>query len=159
MKRNFLIAILMACVLAISAGVVIAQDPEPAPLPVDPSVVDFTGVWSYTVTPMGVTGMCPPGVPGSGELSIAVSGDEVTLTFLSGRTCSPASMCTFTGRVEEGQIMVSNTDVVDDEGGEATNAIALFFSSDSNGWGRGSSRYLHPSGFECVWEENITISR
>jgi len=159
MKR-FIILLICVCALAIPLGIVTAQDTEPTPLPIDdPSKVDFTGVWTYTVTPMSVVGMCPPGVPGSGELSIAVAGDVVTLTFLSGRTCSPPSMCTFTGRVEEGQIMVSNTDVVDEEGGEATNAIALFLSSDSNGWGRGSSRYLHPSGFECVWEENITISR
>lgn len=159
MKR-FAILLIFVFALAIPLGIVTAQDTEPTSLPIDdPSKVDFTGVWTYTVTPMSVVGMCPPGVPGSGEISIAVAGDVVTLTFLSGRTCSPPSMCTFTGRVEEGQIMVSNTDVVDDEGGEATNAIALFLSSDSNGWGRGSSRYLHPSGFECVWEENITISR
>ncbi|MBN1883504.1 MAG: hypothetical protein JW885_15160 [Deltaproteobacteria bacterium] len=159
MKR-FMICILMVCALVIPAAIATAQDSiEPTPIPVDPSKVDFTGVWTYTVTPMSIVGMCPPGVPGSGELSIAVAGDVVTLTFLSGRTCAPPSMCIFTGRVEEGQIMVSNTDIVDDEGGEATNAMALFFSSDSNGWGRGSSRYLHPSGFECVWEDNITISR
>ena len=159
MKR-FSISILIVFVLTLPVGIAMSQDgTEPSPIPVDPSKVDFTGVWTYTVTPMSIVGMCPPGVPASGELSIAVAGDVVTLTFLSGRTCSPPSMCTFTGRVEEGQIMVSNNAVVDDEDGEATNAMALFFSSDSNGWGRGSSRYLHPSGFECVWDDNITISR
>ena len=158
MKR-FFVALLIVCLLAIPASIVTAQDVGPAPIPVDPSKVDFTGVWSYTATPLSVTGMCPLGIPGSGELSVAVSGDVVTVTFHSGRTCDPGLLCTYTGSMKGEQILVSNTAVVDDEGGEATNSMALFFSSDSNGWGRGSSRYIHPEGFECVWNENITISR
>jgi len=159
--KHFLITLLIVCALAIPVGIVTAEDNiEPSPTPTDdPSNVAFSGVWSYTVTPLSVVGMCPPGIPGSGELSITVAGDVVTLTFLSGRTCSPPSMCTFTGHIEGGQIIVSNTAIVDDEGGSATNAIALSLSSDSNGWGSSSSRYLHPEGFECVWEESITITR
>jgi len=157
--KHFIPGILLLCVLVMAVGIAVAQDVDPAPIPVDPAKVDFTGVWSYTVTPMGVVGMCPPWVPGSGELSIDVDGDVVTLTFLTGRTCDPESMCTFTGWVDEERIVVSNTAIVDDEGGEATNAISIFVSSSDSGWGSSSSRYLHPEGFECVWEENMTISR
>ena len=151
----------MICILVISAGIVTAQDDiELVPIPLDPSIVDINGVWNYTVTPTGSSGVCPPDPGASGQLSITVVGSVITLEFLSGRVCSPPSMCIFEGEVVDGkQILVSNIDIVDNEGGEATNAITLFFSSDKNGWGSGGSRYIHPDGYECVWDSNITISR
>ena len=158
MKHCF-VSFLIACVLVIPVSIGIAQNIEPEPIPVDPSNVDLNGIWSYSVTPASVTDMCPMGIPVSGELSISVEGNIVTLMFLSGKFCDPASLCTYTGKVKGEQIKVSTTAIVDYKGTKATNFIALFVSSSNYGWGIRNSRYLYPEGFECIWDEYITISR
>lgn len=43
--------------------------------------------------------------------------------------------------------------------GVDTNAINLFFYSKARAGGNVSSRYLHPNGFECVWEYNLELTR
>lgn len=104
--------------------------------------------------------MCPPGPPVSGTATISAGGaGGYTLVFVSGRGCSPASMCTFTGTLSGKNLLVSNADTVDNEGGSASNALNLTVYNDGFISGNGSSSYTHPEGFECHWSHGITLSR
>ena len=132
---------------------------EPVPLPIDAATIDFTGIWSFTSANHTVSGTCPNGSPMVGTLSLAQQDGAVSLHLLSGAKCDPASMCSYTGEIKVGNVVVSNNDIVDDENGEVTNAINLFFYSADKAGGNVSSRYLHPKGFECNWEFNLELTR
>lgn len=135
------------------------QDVPPEPIPVDPAMIDISGTWSYSTSNHQVSGDCPAGTPMAGTLSISTDGGAVGLMLETGARCDPAAMCMFDGAVADGAVLVSNTATVDDEGGSATNAMQLFFSSPGAGRGSVSSRYVHPKGFECQWSHDIALWR
>lgn len=152
----------LATIFALSnmAGSAVAQDDiEPTPIPLDPSTVDFAGTWQYSTANHTVSGACPNGSAMDGTLAITRNGAEVELMITSGAVCDPASMCIYSGGIDDEYLLVSNTDTVDDEGGSATNALRLHFYSAAEGRGVSSSRYVHPSGFECQWSHDILIWR
>jgi len=161
MKRTILCSfVLLALIFA--GSVSMAQDDLPlVPLtsPIDPALINIVGTWNYTASASSVTGMCPAGPPGSGTITITGGGGNYTLVFVSGRTCSPASMCTFTGTLSGNNLLVSNADTVDDEGGSASNALNLTVYNNGMITGNGSSSYIHPEGFECHWSYSIDLTR
>lgn len=143
-----------------TAGGSMAQsDIEPTPIPLDPSMVDFAGTWQYSTSNHRVSGDCPNGSALDGTLAITRNGTEVGLMVMSGAVCNPASMCMYSGGIDDEYLLVSNTDTVDDEGGSATNALRLHFYSAAEGQGVSSSSYVHPKGFECQWSHDILIWR
>ncbi len=159
MKKIFLLiaaAMLIAAPLATSFA---ADDIKPVPIPIPPNKIDLSGTWNYTSTLPQVTGQCPAGAPASGTLKISQKGKAVTLQYTSGAVCKPKSVCKYDGSLSGNQLTLSNHTVVDDEGGNVTNALGLVVASNESINGRASSRYLHPGGMECHWENSIKISR
>jgi hypothetical protein len=152
----------MICILLLTASISLAQDDMPlVPLtpPINPALISIAGTWNYTASGSSVTGMCPPGPPGSGTVTISGGAGAYTVIFVSGRACSPASMCTFTGTLAGNNLLVSNADTVDDEGGSAGNALNLTVYNNGFISGSGSSSYIHPEGFECHWSYSITLTK
>jgi MYXO-CTERM domain-containing protein len=119
---------------------------------------DLTGTWSYVTTNNWVTGLCPKGQDSSGMLTITQTGDTVTLVVSSGMVCDPASMCSFAGTVSGADYTVSNSAVVDNEGGVAKNTVTFTASSASAAAGQDSSSYTLDT-FTCSWGFDITITR
>ena len=159
-KALFLISVF--CALGMFFSVSPAQEDIPiVPLvpPIDPQLINIVETWNYTTSGSTVTGPCPPGPAGSGTITISGGAGGYTLVFVSGRVCSPASMCTFSGTLSGNTLLVSNADTVDDEGGSATDALALTVYTNGHISGDGSSRYVHPEGFECHWSYAVTLTR
>lgn len=157
MKR---IALAIAACASLCAFPTYAQDlPDSVPISVDAATIDFSGIWAFRSANHTVSGFCPNGTPMVGTLSISQQDGAIALQLLTGATCDPASMCSYTGEIIEGNVVLSNNDVVDDENGEVTNAVNLFFFSEASAGGNVSSRYLHPEGFECVWKYNLELTR
>ncbi len=160
MKKAFL-CIACAIILGTICSAVTAQEIPSVPLtkPIDPKLINITGTWNYTSSASTVTGMCPPGGPASGTAALTKSGETYTLKIVSGRVCKPASMCIFTGRLTGNTLILSNTDVVDNEKGTVTNALGLQVVNNEFIDGRSSSRYVHPEGHECQWSNTMTLDR
>ena len=133
---------------------VAAQDIPTVPLVklIDPKLIKITGSWNYEMVSSG-------GPPASGRCSITGGKGGYILVLLSGAVCKPASMCTFTGELSGNTSILSNTDTVDNEGGTATNAMRLTVFSNELIGGEGSSRYVHPEGYEKQWSETMTLKR
>ncbi|MBN2223492.1 MAG: hypothetical protein JW765_02325 [Deltaproteobacteria bacterium] len=160
MKRK-MICLCVFLTLLMIGSVSFAQDIPLVPLtpPIDPALINIVGTWNYTASASTVTGMCPAGPPGSGTITISGGAGAYTLVFVSGRVCSPASMCTFTGTLTGNNLLVSNADTVDNEGGSAGNALNLTVHNNGLITGNGSSSYIHPDGFECHWSYTINMTR
>ena len=138
----------------------VSPDAEGMEKTVDPASFDTSGVWEYSTSNHTVSGVCPdPGNAMSGLLEIAASGGDVSLTLVSGATCNPEWVCNYSGQVETGYLVFSNTGIVDDEGGKITNTLQMIFADPEAGFGRGGSYYLHPEGYECHWSYDITFHR
>lgn len=101
----------------------------------------------------------PGGQGGSGEIRMTQEANEVTLVFVSGRTCRPKSMCTFTGTLSGRTLTVRNAAPVDDEGGQAKNEISLTFDGRDAAVGSSESSYAHPGGMQCRWGSKLTLKR
>ena len=162
--RIFGVAVFVA-VCAIIAVPTFAQegdDIELVPL-VPPKDVDLNGTWNYRTTQPRVSGKCPPGGALAGTVEITQAGNEVTFKYTSGAKCRPAAVCSYTGYLEYNkdntEFFVANSVKVDEEGGEVSGAIHLNITSNENGAGSGTSHYVHPKGFECRWDSQITIFR
>lgn len=152
--------VMLIAALWYGAAAALAESDIPlVPLPLEAENVEFTGTWNYSTSNHQVAGDCPNGTPMSGTLAITQSGGEIGVMFTSGAVCNPASMCMFSGAIKDGQLVVSNTAIVDDEGGSASNALRLFFYSASEGGGESASGYVHPKGFECQWKNMIDLWR
>jgi hypothetical protein len=161
MKKTFLCLSTVLAVLLVG-GISIAQEDIPVvPLvaPINPALIDIVGTWSYTASASSVTGPCPSGPASSGTATNSGGAGGYTLVFISGMVCSPSSMCTYAGTLSGNSLVVSNTAVVDDEGGSATNALGLTVYTNGHISGDGSSRYVHHEGFECHWRYTITLTR
>ena len=143
-----------ALIAATTAAAQSADIPTPPLVPgldksvlVDPATFDISGVWEYASDSM------------SGLLEISQSDGAVTLTLVSGAVCSPQETCTLSGAVEDKALIVSTASVVDDEGGTASTAFALYFLSQTDALGTGVSEYIHPEGYEMNWDYEITMHR
>jgi hypothetical protein len=161
MKKT-IVGISMILALFMIGAVSVAQEDMPiVPLtpPIDPKLIDIVGSWSYVTSASSVTGMCPAGPASSGTITISGGAGGYTVVFVSGRVCNPASMCTFTGTLSGNNLLVSNADTVDNEGGSAGNALNLTVYSNGMITGNGSSSYIHPDGFECHWSYTISMTR
>ncbi len=161
MKKT-VISLIILFTLVIAGSVSMAQEDMPlVPLtpPIDPSLINIVGTWNYSTSASTVSGMCPPGPASSGTITITGGGGNYTLVFASGRECRPVSMCTFTGTLSGNNLLLSNADTVDDEGGSASNALNLTVYNNGLITGSGSSSYIHPEGFECHWDYTINMTR
>lgn len=152
---------IVAFTFATLSQITMAQNDIPlVPLGIPADKFDFTGTWNYSTGSHQVSGQCPNGEPMAGTMEITHAGAEVGLMLSSGATCNPGSMCMFDGAVgESGQLVVSNADTVDDEGGSAANAMWIFFVSEEMGAGFVASGYVHPDGFECQWSHSFRMWR
>lgn len=160
MKRT-IISISIFCCLFMMGAVTAAQDVPIVPLapPISPKLINITGTWNYTLSQPTVAGMCPAGTALSGSCSIAGGGGVYTLVYLTGSVCRPTSMCTFSGTLAGNNLSLSNSDIVDNEGGRTTNELKLTVYNKGYATGDGGSRYVHPSGFTCQWSYYVTLTR
>jgi hypothetical protein len=159
---------LLAILLAATAVPAAAQDIPIAPLApldlgdrADPAAIDLGGIWEYAT--LNHTGGCPgapsAGFPMGGLMEITQSGGAIAMRIETGAICDPASMCNFAGTIADGYLVLSNSDIVDDEGGRATNTLQLGFISDSVAQGVGGALYVHPKGMTCGWNWDILMHR
>ena len=158
MKHN---AILLPLLVSLSMTAHAQSPGEPAPIGIDSDIadLDISGTWNYRTSNHRVSGKCPVGTPMAGTLMISKEAAGLGLQVMSGARCEPASMCSYTGEINSGNALFSNVDDVDDEGGMASNAMNIHFSSNEGGWGVVSSSYTHPAGFGCQWTHHITLTR
>ncbi len=119
---------------------------------------NFHSTWNFSNFNHSVTGGCPNGSDATGSLVINQTGDSFTLEFTNGMTCSPASMCLFSGTVSGAEYTGSNTAVVDNEGGVATNTFIFTASSASEAAGHTVSTYVHPQ-MSCEWNFDVTLTK
>lgn len=162
-KINAAVFSIMLAVVLSSSSAFSQSDIPLVPLvkPINPKLIKISGTWNYNATMPSVQGMCPPGGPASGTLTIN-KGSGVRpyiLVFQSGRVCNPASLCTFHGTLTGNELVFVNEAKVDDEGGEVTNAFRLTVLTNDVATGNASSRYIHPDGMECHWSYSITLRR
>jgi len=159
--RGEVSAFVLAVLLSVIVSYAVAQEMPTAPLvkPINPKLINITGTWKHVSMTPSVTGVCPAGGPASGSSTITKSGRGYTLAFVSGRVCKPASMCIFKGTLSGNELVLSNTAIVDNEGGAATNALRLTVYTNEHISGEGSSRYVHPEGFACHWRYGLTLTR
>ena len=120
---------------------------------------NMSGTWVLSISNTKVIGICPAGPNATGECTITQSGDKFTLVLGEGFVCSPESMCKFTGDVKGSTYRCETTDLVDNEGGITTRIFEFTFTSPTSATGKGTQKYTHPEGFECIWEHDITISK
>jgi len=135
------------------------DDIKPVPIPIPANKIDLSGTWNYSSSAQKVTGKCPAGAPPSGTATIAQKGKAVTLKYTSGAVCVPPAVCSYTGSLDGNELTLNNHAVVDDEGGNVTNALGLVVGSNESINGMSSSRYVHPGGMECHWESKVSFSR
>lgn len=137
-----------------------AQETAPAgAVTLDAASLDPTGTWNYRTSDHAVEGICPRGREMEGELTISREDDRLALVLQSGAVCVPAGSCSFDGAVEDGDLVVTTAEIVDDEGGTATSVLRLSFLSASQALGEASIRYAHPGGFACHWTHLIAMDR
>ena len=119
---------------------------------------DLTGTWNFTTSNATHSGYCPAGNNSSGTCVISQTGNMLTLTFMSGWTCDPVSMCTYVGACTGDVYTFSNSDDVDDEGGVATNAIYLTATSENTLSGSSASMYVIDN-FTCTWGYDAVFTK
>lgn len=158
--RSTAVAFIAFAIAALPQFAMTQDDMPLVPLGIPAGNFDFTGTWNYSTANHNVSGRCPNGQPMSGAMEITHADAAVGLMLSSGATCNPGSMCMFDGSIDEnGQLIVSNADTVDEEGGSAANAMRVFFLGEELGAGFVASGYVHPDGFECQWSHYIQIWR
>ena len=159
--RQIVIAAALSVALPVSA-----QDIELVPL-VPPDLgdranvanIDLNGVWEFATS--NHQGGCPGGAAGfpmAGLMEISQAGGAIAMQVVSGAVCDPASMCSFTGEIAEGDLILWNSAPVDEEGGKVTNTLHLVFQNDSLAQGVGGSLYLHPK-MSCLWSWDMIVHR
>ena len=159
MKKSLVLIALMLFITAPLATAFAEEGIKTEPIPIPPNKIDLSGTWNYSSSAQKVTGKCPAGVPASGTATISQKGKSVTLKYTSGAVCVPAAVCSYAGSLDGNQLTLNNHAVVDDEGGNVTNALGLVVASNESINGTSSSRYVHPKGMECHWESKVTFSR
>jgi hypothetical protein len=141
--------------------------PTIAPLPEgeraqDPADLRISGAWIYATSDHVLLACDFPTSPGqamTGHMEIAEHDGGVTATLVTGAVCDPPVMCIYEGAVEGHVLAVSNSAIVDGEGGRASNGWALVFTGPGAGLGSGTSSYIHPEGYSCSWSYQISLRR
>ncbi|RPI79921.1 MAG: hypothetical protein EHM45_01005 [Desulfobacteraceae bacterium] len=160
MKKTLAITVVLVSLFTVCGPALAQEVPiEPLTKPIHPKLINIAGTWNYTLSAQAVTGMCPPGPAASGTCVITKSKTGYTLVLKTGSRCEPKAVCRFTGSLAKNDLLLSNTATVDDEGGTATTAWVLTVFTNQHLSGKGSSRYLHPEGFECQWSYSINLYR
>lgn len=160
MGREYAARIVTIAFMLLWGGVCLGSDSiEPVPIPIEPSRIDLNGQWLYTRSAASVSGMCPAGNPASGTISISQAGPQVSLSIVSGSVCNPGAVCQFSGALNENQLIVGNSATVDEEGGKVTNTMSLVVMANDSMHGTSTSTYVHPKGFACSWNSQVTLSR
>ena len=122
------------------------------------STYDLSGTWNYVTSENWVSGLCQAGANASGTLTITQEDSTATMVINSGMVCDPASMCSYNGTVKENVYTFTNSAIVDDEGGEASNTIVLTAVSANAAAGNDISSYVL-NDFSCSWGFNISMTR
>lgn len=125
----------------------------------DAGNIDLNGTWEFATS--NHQGGCPGSGAGfamAGLMEIAQADTAISMQIVSGAVCDPASMCSFTGEIADGDLILWNSDTVDDEGGKVTNTLHLVFQNDSLAQGVGGSLYVHPK-MSCTWGWNMMAHR
>ena len=166
MPSHRLTAAVAVSLLAVAPGSGAAQDIPLAPLVPsalgdreDAGALDLNGVWEYATS--NHQGGCPgssAGLPMAGLMEITQDAAGIAMELVSGATCKPASLCRFTGEIADGNLVLWNSDTVDDEGGKVTNTLTISFISDFTGQGTGGALYVHPD-MACGWSWQIFLHR
>ncbi len=166
MKNAAMIMPVVIATILVSASFsmpVFAQDDDMdlLPIPIPFENLDLNGTWNFTTSKPTVSGGCPAGTAVAGTAAITQQETEVTLKYTSGARCRPAAVCSYTGTLdkERNQFVVANSVTVDDEGGTVSSAIRLTVFNNELALGEGTNHYVHPGGFECRWNMNVTLTR
>ena len=125
----------------------------------DAGAIELTGLWEFATS--NHQGGCPGSHAGfamGGLMEISQGGGALAMQIVSGATCDPATMCSFTGEIAQGDLILWNSGVVDDEGGTVTNTLHLVFANDSLAQGVGGALYHHPR-LDCLWSWDILMHR
>lgn len=136
-----------------------AEHPAAEPAPEAETTSTDTDGCSYTTTNQTVTGPCPTGRADSGSCELIQDGDQFRFVIKTGRTCNPASICTFIGTVADGKYIGRNEVTVDSEGGTVTNTVEFVVNDSSAGTGSGTSTYSHPGGTKCEWRYDLGFAQ
>ena len=94
----------------------------------------------------------------AGIMEIVQKDGAIAMHLETGAKCDPASMCSFTGEIADGDLILWNSDTVDDEGGTATNTLHLIFQNEALAQGVGGSVYKHPK-MTCMWTWDMIMHR
>lgn len=112
---------------------------------------NLTGTWVYSMSNLTVQGVCPVGSPVTEDCTITQTDNSFTLVSSAGSYSGIVSGTDYSG--------ATSLTVVDDEGGTMINYIAFSASSETSASGTGSSVYTHPSGYQCIWTYDITLTK
>ncbi len=126
------------------------------------SYLTMTGLWDFHTSDYTVTGTCPAGNPASGTLSIFSDTNATktaVLQFLNGITCNPSESCMYRGTSQDPISIVVSNSIIDQNGGYATNTLAITWSSNSTAYGTGASVYNFSNGVSCTWNYKISLTR
>ena len=113
---------------------------------VDPATFNISGGWAYSSE------------PGVGLMDIYQDGDGIVLEIVSGSTCNPAAMCTLSGAIEDKALIVSVTAAIPGDGGQATSTFVIYFESENEARGMGTSIWQGGGG-EMQWDYMIEMWR
>ncbi len=143
-------------VTSLLAAVGVAQATPGTP---DTLGTSLAGGWFFRGSAPRVSGRCPPGSAMMAAAHVDQQGQRVRLRYTLGITCTPPSVCQYEGSITGGRVKLTNTAVVDDEGGRVTNTLDLAIESNDRLSGTATSKYLHPDGIQCVWTSRVEVTR
>lgn len=146
---------LVLCLLASQA---LAQPRTGGATP-DTRGTSLNGGWFVQGSAPRASGPCPPGSALMGGAHVDQTGQFVRLRFTLGFTCQPAAVCQYEGTITGGRLRLSNSVVVDGEGGKVTNTLDLVIESNDRLSGTSTSTYQHPEGDRCTWTSSVEIGR
>ena len=118
---------------------------------------DPSGTWNFNLSGTVVSGPCPMGKDGKGQLTIEKSGDGYVIKYLKGMVCSPPNVCVLYGTCNGRECKFSTTVPVDNEGGKVTNSADLTFIMN-HAEGTGGCVYKHPKML-CTWDYALTLTK
>ncbi|RRS30318.1 MAG: hypothetical protein P794_07400 [Epsilonproteobacteria bacterium (ex Lamellibrachia satsuma)] len=119
----------------------------------------ITGSWNFQTFNSTVNGPCPKGKEISGILEIKKEGETIILTLKTGKICRPSSLCTYKGAIKDRHFIVSNSAIVDNEGGKAFNHLDIVMDDKDHMTAQSKAQYKHPSGMKCIWLSTMKIFR
>ncbi|MBL8919886.1 MAG: hypothetical protein JNJ54_13550 [Myxococcaceae bacterium] len=144
---------------AIAVALPVAAQRTPQQGTPDTRGTSLAGGWFVRSSAPRVSGICPPGQALMGGAHVDQTGHQVRLRFTIGFTCQPPAVCQYEGTIAGARLTLSNSVVVDDEGGRVKNTLDLVIESNDSLTGKSTSTYQHPDGDSCTWTSSVEISR